>query len=229
MFKLTNKTLVLALILLLPGFALADDFVPQAITVSQNPRTFYELSLEFLYQGGFHIAIGWDHLAFIFCLCVLAPNIKSLILTISAFTIGHSISMALAFLGWVNFPIAPIEVIIAMSIVLMAREAWMRIEHPNKQDSILKLNIVVVAFGLIHGLGFASALSAVGVLAEERVVALVFFNLGVEFGQIMFVLLISAIIAMFSRIGIAMYFTKTMLIISGSIGCFWALQRFSGF
>ncbi|MFT5277368.1 MAG: hydrogenase/urease accessory protein HupE [Glaciecola sp.] len=194
-------------------------------------RALPDIAKEYLHQGMMHIWFGWDHLAFVLCLCLLIAGFRQLFWTITAFTIGHSVSMALSFFKLVNIAIPPVEAIIAMSIVMIAREAWFQInygEPPNKakQGRIL---LVVVLFGLIHGLGFASALENIGVVGHERIPALVFFNLGVEFGQVVFVLLIFALLKLLRKAQKAQIFARAALILVGSAGSFWAIERISEF
>ncbi|MFT4937794.1 MAG: hydrogenase/urease accessory protein HupE [Paraglaciecola sp.] len=187
-----------------------------------------DVAAEYLLQGVMHIWFGWDHLAFVFCLCILACGFRNLFWTITAFTVGHSISMALSFLKLVSIAIPPIEAIIALSIVLIAREAWLGMNKQHKTGQ-LKMLVLVVLFGLIHGLGFASALDAIGVAANERILALAFFNLGVETGQIVFVATVLALLAVLRKIEHEQTFTRVALLFVGSIACFWTIERISNF
>lgn len=194
-----------------------------------SDRSISAIGGDYLGQGIAHIAFGWDHLAFVLCLCLLTRRLRSLLLLITAFTIGHSVSMALSFLGVVSLAIPPIEVIIALSIVWMAREALLSMNQSMPNQLPLRHLIVVVAFGLIHGLGFASALEELGVLATERVAALGFFNLGVEIGQVAFVLVITALLAIAKTLSVNQPLARTALYIVGGIGCFWSLERIASF
>lgn len=194
-------------------------------------KALVEIAQTYLYQGIVHIWFGWDHLAFVFCLCILALGFRQLFWTITAFTIGHSTSMALSFFKWVNIAIPPIEAIIALSIVLIAREAWFQLKLKNQANEAKQLNmlIVVALFGLVHGLGFASALENIGVAANERIPALIFFNLGVEAGQIAFVTLIFALMTLLRYVRKAEVFAQVALVCVGSAGSFWAIERISSF
>jgi hypothetical protein len=197
-------------------------------------KTLYDIAAEYLLQGITHIWLGWDHLAFVFCLCLLTTGIRILFWSVSAFTIGHSVSMAMSFFGVVTIPVPPIEAIIALSIVLIAREAWFQV-NPLKQlnkaftASRLRMLTIIVIFGLIHGLGFASALENIGVLPKERIPALIFFNIGVEIGQVSFVVIISIIIALLHKIKKDQVFTYISLVCVGSAGSFWLVERVSSF
>lgn len=207
----------------------ADDFSNTVINVSESARPLPDIAIDYLYQGAIHIGFGWDHLAFVFCLCIMASNLRALLWTITAFTIGHSISMALSFFGYVSIPIPPIEAIIAMSIVLMAAQAWRTLNTKKLQQSQARMQSVIVIFGLIHGLGFASALESMGVAQQEKIAALAFFNIGVEIGQILFVSVVYCLRAGLSRLGLSYWFTKLILVCTGAAGCFWTIERISGF
>lgn len=194
-------------------------------------KALLEIATEYLHQGMVHIWFGWDHLAFVFCLCLLITGFRQLFWTITAFIIGHSVSMALSFFKLVSISIPPIEAIIALSVVLIAREAWLQINHDNKPNTAEgnRTLIIVVLFGLIHGLGFASALDNIGVAVNERIPALVFFNLGVELGQITFVAAVFGVIALLKKMQKALVFSQLALICVGSVGSFWVIERISSF
>lgn len=217
------------LLLFFTSLSLADDFSNTVLTVSNSARPLPDIAIDYLYQGAIHIGLGWDHLAFVFCLCILASSLRALLWTITAFTIGHSMSMALSFFGYVSIAIAPIEAIIAMSIVLMAAQAWRTVDAELKQQSQVRMSSIIVIFGLIHGLGFASALENIGVAQQEKIAALAFFNIGVEIGQILFVSVVYCLLALLSRIGFSSWFTKLMLVCAGTAGGFWTIERISGF
>lgn len=200
---------------------------------AKSPRPLATIAQQYLFQGIVHIWFGWDHLAFVFCLCLLAVGLRHLLWVITAFTLGHSLSMGLSFFKFISVPISPIEAIIAVSIVIMAREAWYQIDttYPsapinNQRGMIL---VVVMLFGLIHGLGFASALDNLGVYVNEQMWALIFFNLGVEAGQIVFVLALTGLLIALRHINQALNFCKIALVGVGSVGVFWTIERISGF
>jgi len=144
------------------------------------------LARRYLVLGGEHILFGVDHLLFVLGLLLLLQGFWRLLKTITAFTIAHSITLACAVLGIFPVPGAPIEVLIALSIVFLAREILMA-----QQGKITLVHkkpwIVAFAFGLIHGFGFASALGELGLSDSDIPLALLFFNLGVELGQVAFI------------------------------------------
>jgi hydrogenase/urease accessory protein HupE len=133
-----------------------------------------------------HILLGIDHLLFVLCLLLLVRGWKAILKTVTAFTIAHSITLGLATLGYVNMPSAPVETVIALSIVFLATEiAKRRSGAPSFTER--QPWLVAFVFGLLHGLGFAGALSDVGLPANDIPLALLLFNVGVEAGQLVFV------------------------------------------
>jgi hypothetical protein len=133
-----------------------------------------------------HILGGIDHLLFIAGLLLLVKGTRKLLLTITAFTLAHSITLALSALGWLELPSEPVEAIIALSIVLLA------VENVYERRGITGLTsrfpwVVAFVFGLVHGLGFAGVLGELGLPESEVPTALLFFNIGVEAGQLLFV------------------------------------------
>ena len=147
------------------------------------------VSFDYSRIGIEHILSGWDHLLFILALVLLVGQGRMLLWTITAFTIGHSITLAMAVLGIVHFSPQPIEALIAFSIYLLAVEL---IRSQRNQRTLMKRAPWLVAggFGLLHGLGFAGALREVGLPEGDIPLALVSFNVGIELGQLFFVALI---------------------------------------
>ncbi|NQZ99218.1 MAG: HupE/UreJ family protein [Myxococcales bacterium] len=136
-----------------------------------------------------HILSGWDHLLFVLGLVLLVGWGRKLLWTVTAFTLGHSVTLALAVLGFVKFPPQPIEALIAFSIYLLAVELARR--NVNRKSLMDRMPwIVAGGFGLLHGLGFAGALQQVGLPQGEIPLALFAFNVGIELGQLAFVALI---------------------------------------
>ena len=131
-----------------------------------------------------HILEGWDHLLFLICLMLVAGIGRKLLITITGFTIAHSITLALSALNVVKLPIPPVEAVIALSVVYLAVEIALQ-----KKDSLTYKYPIAVSssFGLLHGFGFAAVLSDIGLPQVEIVTSLLFFNIGVELGQIIFV------------------------------------------
>jgi hypothetical protein len=150
--------------------------VPSAVGVAV---TYTKLGIE-------HILLGIDHLLFVLALLFLVGSWRRLIGTVTAFTLAHSLTLAAATLGWIRVPPAPVEAVIALSIVFVAVE----ILHARQGRAGLATRlpwVVAFVFGLLHGLGFASALREIGLPEHAIPLALAFFNVGVELGQLLFI------------------------------------------
>ncbi|HDZ08224.1 HupE/UreJ family protein [Pseudohongiella sp.] len=201
----------------------------------QEPAGFMATAWRYLVLGTEHVLIGLDHLAFVLCLAMLARGI-SLLWLISAFTLGHSISLALAYLGVVNVPIVPVEAIIALSVVFMAREALLANSADNGRAPTARGAAnsqrwrmgITAGFGLIHGLGFASVLGGLGVSAADTVVALLFFNIGVEVGQLMFVATVLVLLALLRKVHFDQKMIRASAFAVGGMGLFWTVERVMG-
>jgi len=178
-----------------------------------------------------HILGGWDHLLFVTGLLLIARGWRALLLAVSGFTLAHSLTLSLAALGFVRVPIPPTEAAIALSILCLAREAL----RPQGQSLAQRFPLLVSAlFGLLHGLGFAAALVEVGLPQREIAWALLFFNLGVEAGQLLFicVLLATALLINRALAGLVLDLARwrdgaraAMAYLMGIPAAFWLLQR----
>ena len=145
-----------------------------------------EVAATYLRLGVEHILFGFDHLLFVLALVILVRDWRRVAITVTAFTLAHSITLAAATLGIVNIPGPPVEASIALSIVLVAVEIL--IARNGKPSLTARLPwLVAFSFGLLHGFGFAGALAEVGLPQHAIPVALLFFNVGVELGQLAFV------------------------------------------
>ena len=176
--------------------------------------------------GGEHILFGIDHLLFVLGLLLLVGGFWSLVKTITSFTLAHSITLGLAVLGYVPVDRAPVEAAIALSIVLLAREIV--VGHRGRKSLVHRYPwLVAFVFGLLHGLGFAGALGEIGLRSSDVPVALLFFNLGVEAGQLAFVV---ALIALAKIAGRARRFAVQRVepalgYALGAFSTFWFLDR----
>lgn len=188
------------------------------------------VSWSYLKMGVEHILGGIDHLLFVLALVVIVPNRWMLLKTITAFTVAHSITLALAALGFVHVPPGPTEAVIALSIVFLAVE----IVHSRQGRFSLTERcpwIVAMTFGLFHGLGFAGALSEIGLPQHDIPLALLMFNVGVELGQIAFVLAILVTMRIFRLVSDwlpALAPVKHWQLIPYGIGCvaaYWTIER----
>jgi hydrogenase/urease accessory protein HupE len=150
----------------------------------------------YLVLGVEHILIGVDHLLFVLALLLLVRGVWQLVATVTAFTIAHSITLGAAALGWVHVPEDPVEAVIALSILFLALELARHGVRPEASRSLAARFpwFVAFAFGLLHGFGFAGALFEVGLPEHEIPLALLFFNIGVEIGQLMFIAAVLAVI-----------------------------------
>ena len=142
-----------------------------------------------------HILSGFDHLLFVLALVLLVQGTRRLLATVSAFTAAHSLTLAGATLGWVHVPGPPVEASIALSIVFVASEI-VHMRHGRRSLSQRYPWVVAFTFGLLHGFGFAGALAQVGLPQSSIPIALLFFNVGVEIGQLLFVGAVCTLIAM---------------------------------
>lgn len=170
--------------------------------VDQNPLDMAELlkpaetqqssSGQFFLLGAEHLLGGYDHLLIVLCFLLLFSRYSTLLWTVSGFTIGHSLSLIAASFGWLKVSAAPVELLIALSVALLAREIFMNKSEP----SLLKRFPIIVSLGigLLHGLGFSFALSELGLPEEHKVLALLMFNLGIEFGQLLFIVVILGLV-----------------------------------
>ena len=189
-------------------------------------RGTWAIVADFIRQGIEHILSGPDHLLFVFGLLLLVRNPWMLVKTITAFTVAHSITLTAATLGYVRPPSPPIEAAIALSILFLGVEI-VRAYRGETSFTIRNPWVVAFVFGLLHGFGFASALSASGLPPADVPLALVSFNVGVELGQLSFV----AFVLLLAR---GLYRLKAFwprwaqslpAYLVGTLGAFWVIQR----
>lgn len=184
----------------------------------------------YLLFGFAHILSGSDHLLFVLALLILVPSIRVLVWTITAFTIAHSLTLAAAALGFVSFPQPPVEAVIALSIVFVASE----IIHVSQGRPGLTQRrpwVVAFTFGLLHGLGFAGALTEVGLPEQAIPLALLFFNVGVELGQLAFVAAILLVMVLSKRLlrETPMWMPTATAYVIGIVASYWTIERVLGF
>lgn len=212
---------------------LADGRQYQAVLNASAPRftvpsqpAKWEVFRSYGRLGVEHILTGWDHLLFVFGLLLLVKGRRALLWTISAFTLGHSITLSLATLGIVRVPSEPMEALIALSIFWLAVEL---IRQPAVQGDFSHRFpwVMALLFGLLHGLGFAGALSEVGLPSGAVPLALAAFNLGIELGQLMFIaaiLILGELAGRFVKIP-APAFLRTSAYLIGCLSAFWLIER----
>jgi hydrogenase/urease accessory protein HupE len=188
----------------------------------------------YLRLGIEHIWSGIDHLLFILGLMILVKGTRRLIATVTAFTVAHSITLAGATLGFVHVPQPPVEACIAFSIVFVASEI-VRAREGQQSWTERWPWIVAFTFGLLHGFGFAGALTEVGLPQTAIPVALLFFNVGVEIGQLLFIAAVLSIMALGrwlirrAEIPQAAWAWRVAPYSIGGIAAFWVIQRISAF
>ena len=180
--------------------------------------------------GTIHILEGFDHLLFVLALILIVPGWWMLVKTITAFTLAHSITLALATLGLVNMPGPPTEAVIALSILFLAVE----IIHSRQGRITLTERypwLVSLSFGLVHGLGFAGALSEVGLPESDIPLALLMFNVGVETGQLLFVGAVIVIREILNRLPLQWPAEgwRVLPYAIGGTASFWVIERVGSF
>jgi hydrogenase/urease accessory protein HupE len=180
----------------------------------------------YVVEGIRHILFGADHLLFVLGLLLIVKDHWMLLKTITAFTVAHSITLAIATLGYANAPTLPLNAAIALSILFLGPEI-VRCWRGKTSFTIRHPWVVAFAFGLLHGFGFASALTSAGLPRAELPLALLSFNVGVEIGQLSFVILILLLERAFRILEIRWpRFVEALPGYSvGSLGAFWTIQR----
>jgi hydrogenase/urease accessory protein HupE len=196
---------------------------PQAIIPAQQPWT--EVAFTYFRLGVEHILLGFDHLMFVLALLILVRDVKRLIGAITAFTAAHSLTLAGTTLGWVKLSSAPVEASIALSIMFVAAEIFR--SRTGRDSLTAKLPwIASFAFGLLHGFGFAGALREIGIPEDAVGLALLFFNLGVEAGQLLFVAAVLAVMWAARRyITAPAWSWRAPTYVIGAISAFWFIER----
>ncbi len=178
---------------------------------------------DFVRLGAGHVLNGWDHLTFVLCLFLLGGGVH-LFWRITAFTLGHSLSLAMATLGAVTLPIGPTEAVIALSIVFLAREAAV-CQRSGMKPGRSSAYATVAGFGLLHGLGFASALREIGDSTRINLMDLIGFNLGVELGQLLFVAALGVLFGLAKLFNRGLITRLASLYMAGALGTYWVAVR----
>ena len=187
--------------------------IPQELQVF--PTGYFMLGVE-------HLIGGPDHLLFVFGLLFIVFGWQNLIKTITAFTLAHSITLGLSVLEIVSLPSATIEALIALTIIYLALE--IKDERNNKSTPWL----MAFGFGLLHGFGFAGALSEIGIANEQLLLSLLFFNIGIEIGQLIMIPLFLISIWLLQKVKFNFSVTKLSSYAIGGMGSFWLIERVLG-
>lgn len=198
----------------------------------------FGVALEYTALGVEHIWIGIDHLLFVACLLFIARTPRRLLVTITGFTVAHSITLALSALDMVRIPTPPVEAAIALSVIFLA---WEIVKGDESQLAYRYPVMVSSSFGLLHGFGFAAVLRDIGLPQTELPTALLFFNIGVEIGQILFVLLLLAGFFVLRPLLVRLLYADTdksvhwssltvpASYVIGGLASYWMIDRVSGF
>jgi len=186
----------------------------------------------YVLHGIEHILFGFDHLLFVLALILIVRSRRLLLWTITAFTIAHSITLSLATLGVVHVPGPPVEAMIALSIMLLACEI-VRLRYGQISLTSKWPWIVAFSFGLLHGFGFASALTDIGLPQGDIPLALLSFNVGVEIGQLIFIGVVLGALICIRRLRVPPRIRHAAVPITsyaiGITAAFWFIERLAGF
>ncbi|MGH8470881.1 MAG: HupE/UreJ family protein [Gammaproteobacteria bacterium] len=189
-----------------------------------------EITRAYLALGVEHILTGVDHLLFVLALLMITRGTWLLVKTVTAFTMAHSITLGLATLGFVHVPSKPVEAVIALSIVFVAAKI-VHLRGGREGMTARAPWIVAFTFGLLHGFGIAGALSEIGLPQGHIPLALLFFNVGVEAGQLLFIAAILSVIAILRSVKFRMPHWVELVppYAVGSVAMFWVIQRVAAF
>lgn len=201
---------------------------PQA-TIPIEPSKWEVVKL-YIFLGIEHILLGIDHLLFVLGLLLLVQGIGPLIKTITAFTVAHSITLGAATFNLISLPSAPVEAVIALSILFLARE-YISVKEGKESLTAQYPWVVAFTFGLLHGFGFAGALSEIGFPQKEVPLALFTFNVGVELGQLLFIALVYLLLFLWRKLNISLP-NKAWRVVPyaiGTVASFWLVERVLAF
>ena len=227
-----TQTDVLLRVAYLDGSSSNKRLTPEAATVTIPLRpSALEVVRTYLKLGVEHILLGVDHLLFVLALLLLVRGIGRLVATVTAFTVAHSVTLGAATLGFVHVPSAPVEAVIALSILFLASELARRSVGVSAVAGANLTTrfpwVVAFAFGLLHGFGFAGALREVGMPQEAVPLALLFFNVGVELGQLLFIAAVFGLAAIvrWSAVRVPPVWRPVVAYGVGSFAAFWVVGR----
>jgi hydrogenase/urease accessory protein HupE len=199
------------------------------IAAQQGPPS---VARAYVMHGIEHILFGFDHLLFVLALILIVRSGRVLLVTVTAFTVAHSITLSLATLGVVHVPGPPVEASIALSILLLAYEI-IRLQRGQASLTAQWPWVVAFSFGLLHGFGFASALKDIGLPQGDIPLALFTFNIGVEFGQLIFIGCVLGALACARRVNLPSNVEHRGLSAAtyaiGGVAAFWFIERLTGF
>jgi hydrogenase/urease accessory protein HupE len=192
----------------------------------RGERSWYITAGEYIGLGFHHIMLGVDHLLFVLGLLLIVKGRRMLLQTITSFTVAHSITLAIATLGYASAPLPPLNAAIALSILFLGPE----VARSWRGETSLTIRypwVVAFLFGLLHGFGFASGLSTTGMPRVELPLALLFFNVGVEIGQLSFVAVLLLLARSFKILEMRwpVWVERAPGYVVGTCGAYWTIQR----
>lgn len=213
-------------------FRLTPD-EPSLTIPDRQPWT--DVASTYFVLGVEHILLGFDHLMFVLALLLLVRDVKRLVGAITAFTIAHSLTLAGTTFGWVRLASGPVEAVIALSIMFIAVEI-MRVRAGHLSLTANLPWLASFAFGLLHGFGFAGALREIGMPEDAAPLALLFFNLGVEAGQLTFIAVVLTAMFLWRRYApatlntpqVASYAWRAPVYLIGVTAAYWFIERTIG-
>ena len=193
-------------------------------------RSTWRVAADYTLLGVDHILSGFDHLTFVLALLLIVSGARRLLITVTSFTLAHSITLAAATLGVMWVPGPPIEATSALSILFLANE----LVKVNRGEFSLTARypwMIAFAFGLLHGFGFAGALGDIGLPQNEVPLALLMFNVGVEIGQLLFITAILTFTLLLKRLRVdwPAWLRQVPAYGIGAIAAFWMIERIAGF
>jgi hydrogenase/urease accessory protein HupE len=220
-----NQASAMVMVSLLDGRhyqAVLDTEQPEFVVPAES--TAGDVAGDYTWLGMEHIWMGFDHLLFVFGLLLLVGGGRRLFWTITAFTLGHSVTLSLVTLGFLDFPVALVEFTIALSIFVLAVE----LTRTERRDALWRNPWWLAGgFGLLHGMGFAGALAETGLPQDNVPLALLFFNIGIEIGQIAFILVLLGLWYLVRR-PLAPWQGRLLPIpvyVLGALSAMWCIER----
>ena len=195
-------------------------------------QSFASVAMQYLWVGFDHILEGFDHLLFVFCLLFVVGNFRRILWAVTGFTLGHSITLGITALYGLSLPPEFVEPLIALSIAMLAAEKLIADRSSATEKPLVFKYPALIAslFGLLHGFGFGGALSEIGLPYGYSLTALAFFNVGVELGQIAFIVVV-LLVAKLAQVALRLspeeqpFVAKAFLYPAGLVAGFWTVER----
>ena len=194
-----------------------------------GPEDVATVAAQYAWLGAEHIWIGFDHLLFLVCLIWISGTWKRIVITITGFTLAHSVTLALSALNIVRLSVPPTEAVIALSVLFLASE----VTKGPRQNLTWRYPIAVSSsFGLLHGLGFAAVLNEIGLPQVEVITGLIFFNVGVEIGQVIFALIVILLLRGTALVAAGVALQRGRVLAGYAVGCiasYWLIDRLAAY